>query len=49
MEEIKIDKIGKTLIVSPVLHKTLLLMKINGDFNSLNDLISDLVNKANDK
>ena len=34
---------GKTLIVNPVNHKALSLMKIEGDFKSIDDLISALL------
>jgi hypothetical protein len=34
---------GKTLIVNPILHKELCLIKIEGDFKSVDEVISKLL------
>lgn len=38
---------GKTLIVNPINHKQLSLMKIEGDYKSIDDLISKLIESHN--
>jgi hypothetical protein len=38
---------GKTLIVNPVNHKALSLMKIEGDYKSIDELISKLLESHN--
>ena len=38
---------GKTLIVNSVNHKTLSLMKIEGEFKSVDDVISKLIESHN--
>jgi hypothetical protein len=43
------NETGKTLIVNPQLHEKLLIMKIRGKFKSIDELISDLVEKQEKK
>jgi Na+/phosphate symporter len=38
---------GKTLIVNLINHKTLSLMKIEGEFKSVDDVISKLIESHN--
>lgn len=46
--EIKKIPQGKTLIVNPILHKTLMMIKVNEDYTSIDELISDLLEKRNE-
>jgi hypothetical protein len=39
---------GKTLIVNPILHKNLMMIKVNEDYTSIDELISDLLEKRNE-
>ena len=47
IQEEKNNTQGKTLIVNHLNHKTLSMMKIEGDFKSIDDLISRLIESHN--